>query len=217
MANPLTTARNKYHSNIKNSTIYTPSGVCSFLFDLLNPVFKNTCGKIIDPSIGSGNLIKTFLANKYEIAGFDINDDKDRPKQVEFINKNFLAETNEREDVSLVICNPPFNTDKRNKDFLKKIKKGKALLPELFIEKSFELYGDDIPLIIITPMGLRLNQRLHSKRWRKMRDEWPEITSIISMPLNIFDNVEFHNEIIIFNIPQLKPHYFIPEKYIKEK
>ncbi len=60
-------------------------------------------------------------------------------------------------------------------------------------------------------MGFRLNQRKISKRWKWLRDNCPPITSIISLPLDIFDNVQFHSEILIFNVPKLKPHYFLPD------
>ena len=78
--NPITTVRNKYHSNIKNSSIYTPFQICDFLFDLLHPIFnRKKSGKfIIDPSIGSGNLIKSFSEHDYKIIGYDINNDRKR-------------------------------------------------------------------------------------------------------------------------------------------
>ena len=218
MANPVTTSRNKYHSNIKNSTIYTPAGVCDFLYDIVSPNISR--GKIIDPSIGSGNLTRRFHEDGWEIIGYDIDD------QCDFINinkMNFLKEEDKRDDVCLVICNPPFNTDKRNKDYLNKNKLGKALLPELFADKVFSLYGNDTKLVLLCPMGLRLNQRIYSsnrkisdrrgKRYRKVRDNWPKISSIVSLPLDIFPNVEFHNEILIFNVPELDSHYCLPEEY----
>jgi type I restriction-modification system DNA methylase subunit len=216
MANPLTTSRNKYYENEKNSSIYTPPGVCQFLFDLIDPWFEhNPINKtILDPAVGSGNLLRPFAANGYNCIGYDINDDKERIKEVKFIKKNFLEENTRYPDVSLVICNPPFNTDQRNKDYLKENNLGKALLPELFAEQIFDLYGSDIPLMLFSPMGILFNQRTFSKRWKKMRDIWPEITTIITLPLNIFPNVEFHNLILIFNYPQLLGHYFLPEEYL---
>jgi len=32
--------------------------------------------------------------------------------------------------------------------------------------------------------------------------------------LDVFDGVEFHSEILLFNMPKLKPHYFLPDKYL---
>jgi type I restriction enzyme M protein len=65
---------------------------------------------------------------------------------------------------------------------------------------------------MFVPMGLRLNQRLCSARWRWLRDCGTRITSIISLPLDVFTGVEFHNEILIFNVVGLRPHYFLPEE-----
>ena len=38
-----------------------------------------------------------------------------------------------------------------------------------------------------------------------------EITSIISLPLNVFERVEFHSEILIFGLPELKAHYWLED------
>jgi type I restriction enzyme M protein len=99
-----------------------------------------------------------------------------------------------------VLCNPPFNGAP-----------GKRLYPEVFLEHLFKLFGVQIPVTMVVPMGLRLNQRRKSKRWRWLRDCGAQITSIISMPLDVFDGVEFHNEILVFNVAGIKPHYFLPE------
>ena len=58
-------------------------------------------------------------------------------------------------------------------------------------------------------MGFRLNQRINSTRWKKIRDEYPPISTIISLPLDIFEDTLFHSEIIGFNTDKLKPHYFL--------
>jgi hypothetical protein len=77
------------------------------------------------------------------------------------------------------------------------------------MDKILELVDKDTPIILITPMGFRLNQRINSKRWRKMRDDYPPITSIISLPLDIFEDTLFHCEILCFNCYRLLPHYFL--------
>ena len=94
--------------------------------------------------------------------------------------------------------NPPFN-----------VGYGRKLSVEVFMDKVLELVNNDIPIIMITPMGFRLNQKENSKRWRKIRDTYPPITSIISLPLDIFEDTLFHCEIICFNCDKFKPHYFL--------
>jgi len=74
-----------------------------------------------------------------------------------------------------------------------------------------------------------------------MRDEFGEITSIVTLPLDLFHNnsfdetipeqirnvkkgimksnikrVETQQEIIFYNMPLLKPHYFLPDSVINE-
>ena len=94
--------------------------------------------------------------------------------------------------------NPPFN-----------IGSGRKLSVEVFMDKVLSLVDNEIPIIMICPMGFRLNQRIKSKRWRKIRDNYPEISSIISLPLDIFDDTLYHSEIICFNCDRFNPHYFL--------
>lgn len=225
MASPLTTKRNKYHSNIKDSTVFTPKGVADFIFDILNDsdffapeTYLNQKPIIFDPAVGSGRLLcpfRFYYDDNFILLGMDIEDHSKELRLDNFFLKSFLKYTHK--DIAfkpdLIILNPPFNTDKRNKDWLKKNKLGKALLPEVFIDKINSLWGK-VPTIMISPMGYRLNQRIKSKRWKKMSKSEFEITSIASLPLDIFPNVEFHNEILFFNMPSLKGHYWFSEKYL---
>lgn len=210
--NPLSTSRNKYTKNVKDSTVYTPDGVVSFLEYILSP-FMNKFFRVLDTSVGTGSLLRPFKELKLETWGYDIEDNKERKFCDHFIFKNFLSEENPIPGIDLVIQNPPFNTDRRNKEWLKSKKLGKALLPEVFTDKIFELYPG-VSLISIQPMGFRLNQRIESKRWRKYWKSSNKISSIISLPLNIFKNVEFHVEIVCWNMPYLEGHYWFDPKFV---
>ena len=35
------------------------------------------------------------------------------------------------------------------------------------------------------------------------------ITSVVSLPKDVFDNILFHSEVLIFNMPALAGHYFL--------
>ena len=96
--------------------------------------------------------------------------------------------------------NPPFNGCE-----------GKRLYPEVFLAHTFELFDETIPVVLFTPMGFRLNQRRKSARWRWLRDSKAKLTSTVALPLDIFPGVEFHAEILIFNVKGVLPHYFLPE------
>lgn len=197
--NPLTVKRNDYRKNKKKSTIYTPKLVAQFLFDILRPCFGAAC-QVFDPAIGTGRLTDPWYDKEYFIAGCDIEDAGARCHyfdqfRFEDIEPDFTPD--------LILCNSPFNGAP-----------GKQLYPEVFLKRIFELFGVEIPIVLFVPMGFRLNQRKKSKRWQWLRDCGAEITSIVSLPLNIFEDVEFHSEILIFNIKGLKPHYFLPKEAI---
>ena len=207
MASPLTVTRNDYHKNEKNSTIYTPVDVAQFLFDILEKPMRRSIRPqliVFDPAIGSGRLTDPWFAAGDFVIGFVIGCDIIRDpkcKAREFIKGKFedIDEWN-LATPDLVLCNSPFNGAP-----------GKRLYPEVFLEHIFALFGVKVPVVLFAPMGCRLNQRRKSKRWRWLRDCGASITSIVSLPLDTFEGVEFHAEILIFNVPNIAAHYFLPE------
>ena len=79
---------------------------------------------------------------------------------------------------------------------------------EVFLRQILALCGN-VPIALFCPMGFRLNQRMKSSRWKWLRDECPaKITSLMMLPLNVFEGVQFHAEIVFFNAPELAPHVF---------
>ena len=106
--------------------------------------------------------------------------------------------------------NPPFNIDNKTKEYIQEHYGGRPLLPEVWLQKAIELFGKDMPVVMFTPYGFRLNQTEVSKRWLKFSSgEYPEITSIISLPKDVFDGILFHSGVLCFNLPKLKGHYFV--------
>lgn len=160
----------------------TPLKLCKMIHKLVMEVYNPT--KILDACCGDKRLTNNFDC---EVINYEIKDGKD-----------FLLET-EKIDCDLVIMNPPFNLGGS----------GRRLSVEVFMEKVLELVGKNVPIILITPMGYRLNQRYKSKRWKNMKDNYPDITSIISLPLDCFENTLFHCEVLVYNLKLKKSHYFI--------
>lgn len=208
MASPLSVKRNNYIDNPKPSDIYTPEWLSKWLFKL---VFNSGMNwkLILDPAIGAGSLTNPFREHDCSIIGFDINPESEQYcdfwccKKFEDITVddfNNLGLGDYKPD--LIIVNPPFNSAS-----------GRKLYPEVFLRKIHELFGNKIPVIMIVPMGMRLNQRLKSSRWKYIRDNW-KINSIISLPIDIFDDVLFHAEILCFNVSGMEPCYFIPDEII---
>lgn len=178
----------KTKKNEKRSDIPTPDLICKFLYDIISPHYNPKV--ILDPCAGDGRLTKYFNCDKIN---YEIKDGKD----IFDLNIDNI-------DCDMVMMNPPFNSGN-----------GKTLIAELFLDRVYNLITDrSIPIIMICPFGFRLNQKKKSKRWKKLRDNYPDISTIISMPVDIFEDILFHTEIICFNTPKLKPHYFLTEDYI---
>jgi type I restriction enzyme M protein len=197
MAAPLTVTRNDYHKNRKSSTIYTPVGVAEFLYQLLR---RPSVKRVLDPAIGTGRLTDPWLRGPFqrEIIGVDVTTRKARCQQ--YFRGRF-EEMSWLPTPDLVLCNPPFNGAP-----------SKQLYPEVFLKHIFGLFGPKMPTVMFAPMGFLKNQRKRSVRWRWLRDCGAQITSILSLPLDIFPRVEFHNEIVMFNVTGVQPHFFLPEE-----
>ncbi len=223
MAAPLTVTRNDYHRNPKRNDIPTPPALAKYLADLVVPVLqkklKGATPLVLDPACGEGQLLAPFTAKGCKTAGVDTIDKANMKNMNAFKQHNFLAmhdyDFSYRPD--LVVLNPPFNYSASVADEVERAALQRKMLPELFALKVFEIWGS-VPLMLFAPMGMILNQRMHSTRWKTLRDnKHAKITGRIALPLNIFRGVEFHTEILLFNLRQLKPHYWLPDYVIEER
>lgn len=197
--------RNNFYKQEKKATVYTPAPVSDFIYNIVGGKISKK-DYVLDPCVGAGSLLKPFVKKGFKVKGVDI----ERQGFPNTMVKNYLSlKKGELAKPSLVIMNPPFNLDKKTKEYVKAHYHGRPLLPEIWLCKALELFGDKVPMILFTPYGLRLNQTESSRRWRKfVEKEYPEIQSIISLPKDVFDGVLFHAEVLIFNISSIKPHYF---------
>ena len=186
--------RNNYNVNPKRSNIYTPPLVVQQIYEVIEQSGLNVT-VVLDPALGTGNLLRPFHTVK--TIGVDI-DDIGKAEVNQFIHKRFEDTTLKDYEwiPNLVIANPPFNGCS-----------GKQLYAEVFLRHLVELFGN-VPIVMITPYGLRLNQKVNSSRWKWIRGN-AQITGIISLPLDIFDGVKFHAEVLFFNLPKIKAHYFM--------
>ena len=199
--------RNNFYKNEKTATVCTPDYVSDFLFSILAPEIEKD-GLVVDPCVGAGALLKPWKKRGYRTIGIDI----ERQGYPGTIVKNYLEVVHGELEgkPSLVIMNPPFNIDGKTKDYIKAHYGGRPLLPEIWFQKALELFGTGVPIAMFTPYGFRLNQSESSSRWRKfIEGSYPEITSIVSLPKDVFYPILFHSEVLIFNIPKLKAHYFV--------
>ena len=152
-------------------------------------------------------MLQPFCDSGYKTIGIDV-EEQGFPNT---IKQNYL--TIRPEDIkepSLVIMNPPFNIDDKTREYVKTHYGFRPLLPELWLARTVELFGKDVPIVLFTPYGLRLNLTEKSRRWKMFTSGmYPEICSIISLPKNVFDGILFHSEILIFNVKNIKGHYFL--------
>lgn len=185
--NPHSTNRNRYFENRKNPVIFTPPPLCKWIADIIQPELSNV-QYIFDPAVGSGNLLEPFKG--YYLLGCDT--EAFEPSIDTFWQDDFLTwHGDDYPPIDLVVTNPPYNhTAATARKWGRK-----NLLPELFAQKCFDLFGTSIKMVLITPMGLRLNTRCYTKkqgdRYRTMRDTFGKITSIVSLPLDTFPNPDF--------------------------
>jgi len=203
LPSPLSVRKNNYLENPKKSDIYTPEWLSKQIYNIITDNEAIKIGWVLDPAIGMGSLTKPFKEHGSRILGVDIN-----PLSSEYCEDNMFI-CGKFEDVDkhlltpeLIICNPPFNSAS-----------GRKLYPEVFIRTIEKKYGNKIPVVMIVPMGFRLNQRISSGRWKYLKENW-DITSIISLPIDAFPDVLFHSEVLIFNYSYwgLKSHYFIEKE-----
>ena len=199
MAYPISTKKNDYFSNRKKSTVITPLPLCKRIYDIVKHLsIKN----IYDIGCNEGNL-SYYFKDKYKCIGIDI---EKYNYHSTFIQNDFLKL--HRHDLKidyedLIVSNPPFNHEES--------KKG-DLLPEVFLRHIFEIWGEEIGVIMFVPMGFRLNQSKGSERWKWLKNSKAKITSIMSLPIDIFPYVKFHAEVLFFNIPGIDAHYWIKDK-----
>lgn len=187
---------NNYHLNPKNSNIYTPPEVSEFIFELLRNKIKKW-SRIFDPCCGKGSLLEPWKEDAFVTYGIDIENHSGVDAVQNFLKWDGSGILKFDNKPALILCNPPFNGY------------GNKLASEVWLDKIIELFGKDIPIVFFTPMGFRLNSKKNGKRWTKFNsNKYPPISSIISLPRDIFPNVEFHSEILIFNVQGLKGHYF---------
>lgn len=194
---------NNYYQKPKSSNIQTPKEVSQFIFELLkNEIPSN--GLIFDPCSGQNSLLWPWWTHRgHPIWGND-NDPSLLKTEISNSDLDFLTSEKyqwesyfSKQRPSLVLCNPPFN--------------GLApkLAPEVWLDKIIELFGKEVPIVLFAPVGFFGNLTLTSKRKMKFENGvYPAISSIISLPMDVFEGVKFHSQILIFNIKGLQSHYF---------
>ena len=176
---------------------FTPREIVNFITDFLrknNLIPKN--GIILDPACGSSGILIKSQTGTQKIVGYDINERLVRVSKMNMVihnvsnfeinNDSFLnAEIN---DVDLVVTNPPFGVDERQKEILNKFKfgvnKNKTELEILFLEKIINILKPGGICAIVLPDGIFNNVSLKNVRNHIL--EYCDIIASIDLPENVF-------------------------------
>lgn len=175
MGAAVSTAKNKYYENRKDSNIRTPPGISQFIFDTLNWRDNFHRLKILDPAVGDGALLEPWQKDYPNAQYFGVDIKEAVIPGIKTVKANFLNYKPEdfKSVPNLIIINPPWNHGGLDPDFkawLQKNKKSRCLLPFEFLAKCFELFGVKIPVVLITCWGLVMNNWRTSTRPRVMMD-----------------------------------------------
>ena len=177
---------------------FTPREIVDFMVKFLqkNNLIPND-GYILDPACGSAGILIQSQDGNQKIIGFDINERLTRVskmnmaihgiKNFEIYNESFLND-NDLPPISLVITNPPFGVDEKQKEILEKFKFGvnktKRELEILFLEKIIKVLKPGGICAIVLPDGFFNNISLKDER-KYLLDNC-EIIASVDLPENVF-------------------------------
>jgi hypothetical protein len=179
----------------RNNCVVTPWPLASWIYSVCKdslPWYQKYV--VLDPCCGHGNLLLPWSDHKcigvdkvHQSPSFDFA----------FYHDDFLELRQPIGKPDIILCNPPWNHGSKHDDPLNP---KKMMLPEMFLRKIVSLYGRSMPLVLIVPIGFRFNQKRPSKRWQWIRDQGPELTGSVALPIDMFAGCMIHSEILFFNL-----------------
>lgn len=175
----------------------TPDFVSQYLFNemmLLNP--NGT--KVIDPAVGKGELVKSFIDYGKEVEGYDIIDYANRPDGILFNKADFIQDYIKKKDrlksreYNYIIMNPPYICHEHSyitfhKETLQtSFQTGTYNMFALFLEAAVEIAKDGCLIGCIVPDSI-----LFTKTYEKLREKILKdcvILQIVLCPAYLFRN-----------------------------
>lgn len=173
----------------------TPDFIARYLCDEMLRL-KQDGTKVLDPAIGSGELIDFFLAAGMKVDGFDIIDYPHRSEKAQFYNEDFIKYyiSNKEELIKkgydYIIMNPPYNCHEHlyivtNKTLLlSHFKTGTFNMYALFIEAAIEIAKEGCIIGAILPDSILFTSAYNQLRNQILHN--CEITQIILCPTHLF-------------------------------
>ncbi|WP_408015245.1 class I SAM-dependent methyltransferase [Rossellomorea arthrocnemi] len=197
--------------NVQPNHQMTPDSLGLFISYLVN---KFTAGKnkltILDPAIGTGNLLTTVLnqmpGKETQSIGVEIDEiliklayvGADLQKHpLQLFNQDSL-EPLFIDPVDLVLCDLPigyYPNDLRSQDYELKAEEGHSYAHHLFIEQSLKHTKDGGYLFFIVPNGLF--ESPHSAQLQGYLKDKADIQGFLQLPLSLFKNKNSAKSILV--------------------
>lgn len=200
----------------------TPDSVGILIGYLVNKFNKNDLIHILDPAVGTGNLLTAVLNNQLEkqisAIGIDVDDlliklayvNANLQKHpVQFFNQDSL-EPLFVDPVDVVISDLPvgyYPNDVRANDYQLKAKEGHSFSHHLLIEQSIKHVKPGGYLFFVVPNGLFESEQ--ASNLSEYLKETVIIQGIMQLPLNMFNNKNSAKSILIL---QKKGEGVLPPK-----
>lgn len=195
--------KQKLTNNISDNIVITPPIVSNEIYNTLK---RKQIHNILDIGCFRGDLTKPFRKKKnVKIIGIDIIDDYKQNFDY-FIHNDFLkTDKNDFKNLNIdcIITNPPF---KRNSNT-------NNPYPLDFLQHIFNLFGKNIPIVIIVPNYFIYNSKKRMEYLNNLN-----ITKITNIHKDVFPNVKVECNILYFNIKTKTKHSFLsPQNFEKNR
>lgn len=176
----------------------TPDFVSQYLFEEMMLLYPQGT-KILDPAVGKGELVSSFLNCGKEVDGYDIIDYSDRPKGIKFNHIDFIKEYIQNKenlkctDYDYMIMNPPYNCHEHSyiaghKDTLRtSFQTGTYNMFSLFLEAAIEIAPNGCLIGCIVPDSLLFTPAYQKLRVKILRE--CEIFQIVLCPAYLFRDI----------------------------
>jgi hypothetical protein len=179
----------------KINEIYTPINVAKFISRYFD-TDENSI--VMDPACGSGNLLRPFECTT---VGYDL-DDVPKEGVDYFYQANFLYTYHFKHIPNIVVCNPPFVRDAKNRCSISDAKIQNIC--ELFLDRIFQLFGR-IPVAFVVPITFIVDGNHNARRYDKFLNIWPKPSHILILPRDIFVGHIIHSAVVFFNVQNNQP------------
>ena len=183
--------------------VFTPDNICEIMASKLHD-----SGTLLEPSIGTGNLLKFINTHNYAIDAYEIKDTYLKALPYENINtyhEDFIK-ANIQKSYKNIIMNPPYikmqDLSENYRSYIKShfpmLKTGLVDIYYAFIIKCLRLLDDDGIMVAITPNSFLYNKSSHNLRKYLFENQY--IHEIIDYKeLKVFPNVSVYCCITVFS------------------